>query len=483
MPSEPLAPGAQDPGAKDGKLVSHRWLGGNTLIPAYYKFDEQAAKVADFLKHGSDGKGVLNVDIFALEKKREAVCQHAVRRSASRPITIAAGETLVADVVIQNKGIGHSFSPRAARLLRVLGRFHGQGLLPARPSPRAASSSPTATSIPPRTRSPIAWSICKGELNDLHQIWHNRVLAYNNAFQSGRSQLVRYRFRLPKNLTRRILHHCHRPLSPLRSALHRLRHGRRSTTLSPSSIWPPRHAPSISATMRPSRQQPAENPEWMRWNNYGIALLDAQQYEASVARLRARSRRCVPTTPTPTPTWRSLKSPGSATTTPNPNLAKALTLLPGDPRALYYRAFVERNAGQVKEAIADLQAMLAQVPALQRRPPRARLQLLPGSTTTPRPATNMRNCRPSIPTISPRITSSPSSIAASAKKKSRPSSPPNSPTRKTIRHASVYALEFLRKHPEIAAESVAWHTHDLTGDPVQRPTKIEYKYIPGAGGE
>jgi hypothetical protein len=26
------------------------------------------------------------------------------------------------------------------------------------------------------------------------------VLAYNNAFQSGRSQLVRYRFRLPKDI-------------------------------------------------------------------------------------------------------------------------------------------------------------------------------------------------------------------------------------------------------------------------------------------
>ena len=47
--------------------------------------------------------------------------------------------------------------------------------------------------------------------------------------------------------------------------------------------------------------------------------------------------------------------------------------------------------------------------------------------------------------------------------------------------ASVYALEFLGKHPEVAAESVVWHTHDLTGDPVKRPDQIEYHYIPGAG--
>ena len=47
--------------------------------------------------------------------------------------------------------------------------------------------------------------------------------------------------------------------------------------------------------------------------------------------------------------------------------------------------------------------------------------------------------------------------------------------------ASTYALEFLGKHPEVAAESVAWHTHDITGDPIQRPKEIQYKYIPGAG--
>ncbi len=47
--------------------------------------------------------------------------------------------------------------------------------------------------------------------------------------------------------------------------------------------------------------------------------------------------------------------------------------------------------------------------------------------------------------------------------------------------ASIYALEFLRKHPEVASESVVWHTHDLTGEKPKEPLKIEYKYIPGAG--
>jgi tetratricopeptide (TPR) repeat protein len=111
----------------------------------------------------------------------------------------------------------------------------------------------------------------------------------------------------------------------------------------------------------PVPPDPSENKEWMRWNNYGIGLLDAQQYQASCTPSSA-SPRCAPTTPTPSPTWPSLKSPGRKYDDAKANLAKALTLLPGDPRALYYRALVERNAGQIKEAIADFEAVLAKYP-------------------------------------------------------------------------------------------------------------------------
>ena len=31
---EPVPTGSAEPGAKDGKFVSHRWLGGNTLMPS-----------------------------------------------------------------------------------------------------------------------------------------------------------------------------------------------------------------------------------------------------------------------------------------------------------------------------------------------------------------------------------------------------------------------------------------------------------------
>ena len=108
----------------------------------------------------------------------------------------------------------------------------------------------------------------------------------------------------------------------------------------------------------PMRQK---NKEWMRWNNYGIGLLDAQQYEASVhapervATLRPDYADAYTNMAVVEISWEKYDDS-------RPNLAKALTLLPGDPRALYYRALVERNAGQVKESIADLQAVLEKYP-------------------------------------------------------------------------------------------------------------------------
>ena len=203
----------------------------------------------------------------------------------------------------------------------------------------------------------------KGELNDLHQIWHNRVLAYNNAFQSGRSQLVRYRFRLPKDVAgqvsltatvryRRFNQHFidYAMDQTARQALSDAddRHGRRDED---AEDWRKCAVPP----------DPTENKEWMRWNNYGIGLLDAQQYEASVhafervAALRPDYADAYTNMAVVEISWEKYADAKA-------NLAKALALLPGDPRALYYRAIVERQAGQIKEAIVDLQAVLEKYP-------------------------------------------------------------------------------------------------------------------------
>jgi len=163
-----------------------------------------------------------------------------------------------------------------------------------------------------------------------------------------------------------------------------------------------------------------------------------------------------------------------------PHLAKALELLPGDPRALYYRALVERNAGQVQEAIEDLKAMLAKYPLAKDG-----LRELGFSYYQAHDYPHAREQYEKLQAIDPDDLAAHYQLAIlyrrlgekekAAVESAKFADQKDDPT------ASTYALMFLRKHPEVASESVTWHTHDLTGDPIKAPAKIEYKYIPGAG--
>jgi tetratricopeptide (TPR) repeat protein/thiol-disulfide isomerase/thioredoxin len=480
MNREALPAGSDDPGAKGGKFASHRWLGANTLMAQYYKYDEQAQKTADFLKNSYDGKGVFNVDIFAFEKENAAATDTNNVLVAPLGLThyaIAAGEALTADVVIQNKGIAHSHVPEQRDFYESWVNFvvkdsSGKTIAESGFLKPDGNLDPSAHSFTNRLIND------KGELNDLHQIWHNRVLAYNNTIQSGRSQLVRYRFRLPKDITgqftvtatvkyRRFNQHYidyamgqqHYPQPIIEMASQT-----RTLTISDNE---------------PSKPMQGENPEWMRWNNYGIALLDAQQYAASVhafehvATIRPDYADAFTNMAIVQISWERYSDAKG-------NLAKALTLLPGDPRALYYRALVERNGGQTKEAVADLEAVLVKYPRA-----RDALRELGFSYFQDHDYLKSRETYERLQGVDPDDLAAHYQLAIlyrrlgdkerAAIESAKFADQKDDPT------ASTYALEFLGKHSEVAAESVVWHTHDLTGDPVKKPTKIEYTYIPGAG--
>jgi tetratricopeptide (TPR) repeat protein len=217
----------------------------------------------------------------------------------------------------------------------------------------------------------------------------------------------------------------------------------------------------------------------MRWNNYGIALLDALQYQASVqafeqvAALRPDYADAYTNMAVVETAWERYDDA-------RPNLAKALALLPGDPRALYYRAIVERQAGQVSEAIADLKAALDQYPRFKDA-----LRELGFSYYQEHDYPQARDAYERLQAVDPDDLAAHYQLAIlyrrlgekqkAAIESAKFADQKDDPT------ASAYALEYLSKHPEVAAESVVWHTHDLTGDKPKEPQKIEYKYIPGAG--
>jgi tetratricopeptide (TPR) repeat protein len=476
---------AQDAGAKDGTLVSHRWVGGNSLNASYYKFDEQAQKLVNFLKNGSDGKGVLNVDIFGLEKESASTSDDAPGTKLIAPLglnefSVAPGDTLIADVVIQNKGIGHSFIPEQRDFYEAWVEFSvkdssGESIAESGFMKPDGELDPSAHSFTSRLVN------TEGGLNDIHQIWHNRVLAYNNGLQSGRSQLVRYRFRLPKTISG--------PIVIAATVKYRRfnQHFIDYAMDQPAGKHFAEPVLEVASEMRtlnaglnpPTAPISGENSEWMRWNNYGIALLDSLQYEKSVQAFR----RVAELRPDYADAYTNMAVVEIAWERYNdakPHLAKALELLPGDPRALYYRALVERNAGQVQEAIEDLKAMLTKYPLAKDG-----LRELGFSYYQAHDYPHAREQYEKLQAIDPDDLAAHYQLAIlyrrlgekdkAAVESAKFADQKDDPT------ASTYALMFLRKHPEVASESVTWHTHDLTGDPIKPPAKIDYKYIPGAG--
>src|SRR5665213_470543 len=464
--------GLPDPGAKKGLLASHRWLGANTIIPKYYGFDEQARRIVQFLQNG-----VFNVDLFALEHGDSN--DSSKLQTVSAPLglvaySVAPGERLTADVVIQNKGIAHSHVPEqrdmyeswvdftvkdaAGKVLSESGFLKPNGDLDER-----------AHSFTNRLINK------KGTLNDLHQVWDSRVVAYNNTIQSGRSQVVRYTFTMPQGATDSVTltatvkyrrfdqhfmdfgmnKHYEEPVVDMVSASRTVRVGNNPTTT----------------------PDPSENKEWMRWNNYGIALLDAQQYAASldafnhVAKLRPDYADAYTNMAIVEIQWERYADA-------RPHLAEALKLSPNNSRALYYRALVERNEGKLDLAVADFQSVLKSYPrsrdALrelgfsfyqQHKYPEAMAEYQALQGVDPDDLAAHYN----LAILYRRL----GDKAKAVYEAGRFADEKDDPT------ANTYALEFLRNHTELANESVPWHAHEL--DTVNADTPAGSGHVAGAG--
>jgi hypothetical protein len=465
MPRETLM--LTDSGAKKGQLASHRWLGANTAIPKIYGFDAQAAKVVQFLQNG-----VFNVDIFAIEHGEMAdggSSKGLVAPLGLTSFSVAPGETITADVVIQNKGIAHSHVPEQRDMYESWVEFtvkdatgkilHQSGFI--KPGgdldERAHSFTNRLINV-------------NGGLNDLHQVWNNRVVAYNNTIQSGRSQLVRYSFIVPPAAA-----------GPI-SITATVRYRRFDQHFMDFGMGKHFEQPIVDMASQtriiklgenlPVTPGPEENKEWMRWNNYGIALLDAQQYAASaraferVAQLRPDYGDAYTNLAIVQIQWQRYNDA-------RPNLEKALALSPGNARALYYRALVERNLGNMEMAIADLQKVVTSFPQSRdahrelgfsyyqlHKYDLARVEYEKVQSIEP----NDLSAHYILSIVYRRlglIDRSKQQAALFADHKDDPT-------------ASTYAFEYLQKHTEVANEGIVWHTHelDMPSKPGKHPPQI-----------
>lgn len=451
MPREALT-GKGDPGAKNGQLASHRWLGANSLIPAYYNYDEQAKRIRAFLANS-----VFNVDIFSIERDgADGQPDRIIAPLGAVAYTVTPGEKLTVTVVIQNKGAAHSHVPEqrdmyeswtAFTVTDSMGKVIGQSgdLQP------SGNLDPAAHSFTNRLINKT------GTLNGQHEVWNNRVVAYNNTIQSGRSQLVRYSFTVPKDCTGSIA---------ITATVKYRRFDQRfiDFALKPHYQQPVLDMVVSTRTINIGKTLPTtpsenENPVWMRWNNYGIGLLDAQQYAASVhafervAKLRPDYADAYTNIGIANIQWEKYEDA-------LPSLNKALALSSNNARALYYLALIQRNEGQVDDAIVNLQKVAQQFPRS-----RDAHRELGFSLYQKHRYAEARAEYEAVQSIDPDDLAAHYNLAIlyrrlglkeeAARQAAYFADQKDDPT------ASTFALEYLRKHNEIAQESVPWHTHDL----------------------
>jgi hypothetical protein len=435
-------------GAKAGFFSSHRWLAGNTAVPFYYGLDEQLQKTMEFLKTGN----FINVDIFALKKAGD---DQLIAPLGSAPFTIAPNDVLDAYVVIQNKNIGHSLIPEVRDLFEAWVEFtvkdaagneiYHSGFL--KPDGMLDTRAHSFTNRPVNI---------SGEFVDNHKVWTIQSVAYDNSIQSGRSALVRYEFQIPPEVKGAVSI----------TARVNYRHLRQSYL---NNVFGPDHPlyPVVEVASRtreltvgsnnPTAPEPADNQDWMRWNNVAIGFLDQQQYSDAMAafgqvtKLRPEYEDGYVNVGLTYIEWEKYNLA-------RPALEKALELHPNYARALYYLALVERREGHPEAEVADLQKVVEQFP--QSRDARRELGIAYYQQHRSDDALEQFEA---LQAIDPDDVAAHYNLAILYRRKGMKEKASEQAalyaTKRIDPAAPTYSLDFLRKHPEISTESVPWHMH------------------------
>lgn len=270
-----------DRAAKQGVIASHRWLGANTAAPLFYDQTEQAELTQAFLQ-----SNVVDVDIFAL--KRGATSELIAPLSGSKTTSLALnpGEEITAEVVVSNRNAAHSFPPEVRDLYEAWVEFEAfdsagktifhSGFL--KPDQMLDESAHVYKQIILDEQ---------GRQITRHQVWTTNIKAYDNTILPGRSDVARFRFRLPKEgdgpiaVTLRARINYRRLNQEYTSYV--LRQQSRELRLPVVRMAEASASLAVAETQSKLKREEGREvtPEWKRWNDYGIGLLEQAQYGAA----------------------------------------------------------------------------------------------------------------------------------------------------------------------------------------------------------
>ena len=445
-----------DVSAKLGKLASHRWPAANTAIPVFYKWPEQLDAVTKFLENDA-----LGIDIFSLRLKSPGISAEQFVAPLNRSsFNVRANDRVTAEVVVTNKNIGHSFPPELRDFYEAFVEFmvtdeagkilYQSGFI--KPNGYLDESAHNYKTYLVKT---------DGSFNDKHFIWRTRAIAQNNQIQSGRSDLVRYQFRVPAEGQGSL------------KLIARLKYRRftrvfNDYALGKSVDYPIVTMASAEYVMRvgDSVALPASDipknamPDWRRWNNYGIALIDQKQYPLAIdAFIHAAA----------------LDEKYRATAQVNQAIGlieldqydRAASLLdavvksnPENLRALFQQSRVFIRRGQLDAAETNIRRILAAYPR-----DRVTLQQLGELCKIKHDYPGARECYEKILVIDPEDLGAHYNLMLVFRKLGMKEDARREgkifADLKDDPSALPLANMFLRKHPEMSNESVFWHIHDL----------------------
>lgn len=372
----------------------HRWPGGNTAIPAHYGWPQQVKATADLLK-----SGVVSVDVFALSN-RAAGSQETVER-LDGATTVAPGQTVSVDVVVANRGVGHSFPAELRDMFEAWLEFKavdatGKVLM------HSGAVKPDGT---------LEWGAHAyravpigddGQPITKHDIWNTRIGAFDRQIAAGRADVGRFTFNIPAD--------ARGPVKLVARLNYRRFNSRfidwvnRSNPVKPSPVVEMTVAETAINLMahgqKTARAAPQDEAQiaalYKRWRFYGVALFDQQQFETAAFAFEQARRLARKDSPEEVAssidlalTYMRMERAGASQVTiekANECISRALEIAPKDGRARFYRALIDIKQFKYGEALADLEALaqerprdrqvwsqLASVYLLQRRDNEAKL--------------------------------------------------------------------------------------------------------------
>lgn len=359
-----------DRAAKNGVIASHQWLGANTAAPLFYGQTKQVQRIEEFLS-----SKVVNADIFAL--KRESTGETFPELTSGSQLALKAGEEITAEVVVANRKAAHSFAPEVRDLYEIWVGFEAvddQGRTLMR-----------SGFIKPDGMLDDSAHVYKAILLDedarpitRHQIWLTNVVGYNNAIPAGRSDIARFRFRLPENwkpessnaITLKATVNYRRFTQEYTNYVLK-RQGKKLTlpivrmAENEVRILPISARASSAKDGLDKKDRSTRDMQARRWNDYGIALLEQAQYGLAAEAFRHASE-LNPSDPNPLVSAAIAEMKTERFGPERNQLGKAAELLdvalkldPTHPRARFIHALLLRSQKKSIQAAGEL-AKLAQ---------------------------------------------------------------------------------------------------------------------------